>query len=109
MLRCCFTARDSSTWVDELLDDESELLLVERFICLHFKLGLLAFWGLWFSMIFSTNLFGGFRLMEIFPITWKFASQNFQPVDCVAVFDGHQIWMGTHDSLSGEEPLAGWQ
>ena len=44
------------------------------------KLGLLEFWSLWFSVVFLTNLFDGFRLLGIFPITWKFASQNFQPV-----------------------------
>ena len=44
------------------------------------KLGLLTFWGLWFSVVFMTNLFDGFRLLGIFSVTWKAASQNFQPV-----------------------------
>jgi len=44
------------------------------------KLALLAFWGLWFSVVFLTNLSDGCRLLGILPTTWKFASQNFQPV-----------------------------
>ena len=68
-----------------------------------FELGLLAFWGLWFSAIFLTNLFEGFRLMEIFPITWKWASQHFSGslgpcqvsdlyvVACIGVPRGHGV------------------
>ena len=28
------------------------------------KLGLLSFWGLWFVMVFSTNLFEGFKVID---------------------------------------------
>lgn len=41
---------------------------------------LLAFLGLWFSARFLTNLFEGFRLMEIFPITMEVCISAFQPV-----------------------------
>ena len=44
------------------------------------KLGLLSFWGLWFVMVFSTNLFEGLKVLHRIPWTWKFASHNFQPV-----------------------------
>ena len=44
------------------------------------KLGLLSFWDLWFFVVFLTNLFEGFRILSIFPVTWKFASKNFEPV-----------------------------
>ena len=44
------------------------------------KLGLLSFWDLWFSVAFLTNLFDGFRILGIFPVTWQFASHNSQPV-----------------------------
>ena len=44
------------------------------------KLGLLSFWGLWFVMVFSTNLFEGFKVIHRIPWTWKFASHNYQPV-----------------------------
>lgn len=44
------------------------------------KLGLLFFWGLWFSIVFLTNLFEGFRVLRVVPTTWKYASHNFKPV-----------------------------
>ena len=44
------------------------------------KLGLLSFWGLWFLIVFSTNLCEGLKLLRLIPWTWKFASHNFQAV-----------------------------
>ena len=44
------------------------------------KLGLLSFWGLWFVLVFFTNLCEGLRVLHRLPWTWKFASHNFQPV-----------------------------
>jgi len=57
------------------------------------KLGLLTFWGLWFSVVFLTNLFDGFRLLGIFPITWKVASQNFQPVAKATARYVSSVWL----------------
>ena len=44
------------------------------------KLGLLTFWGLWFLLVFSTNLCEGLKVLRLIPWTWKFASHNFQAV-----------------------------
>jgi hypothetical protein len=47
---------------------------------LGIKLGLLSFWGLWFLLVFSTNLCEGLKVLRLIPWTWKFASHNFQAV-----------------------------
>ena len=47
---------------------------------LFLKLALLSFWGLWFIMVFSTNLFEGMKVLHRIPWTWKCASHNVQPV-----------------------------
>ena len=40
------------------------------------KLALVAFWGLWYLIAFSTNLCEGLRALRILPQTWPFASGN---------------------------------
>lgn len=44
------------------------------------KFGLLSFWGLWFLLVFLTNLCEGLKVLLLIPWTWKFASHNFQAV-----------------------------
>jgi hypothetical protein len=41
------------------------------------KLGLIAFWTLWFAIVCLTNLFAGLKVLGIVPKQTKFASQNF--------------------------------
>lgn len=41
-----------------------------------FKIGLLAFWGLWFLIACLTNLCDSFKALQIFRRTWVFASGN---------------------------------
>ena len=44
------------------------------------KLGLIAYWGIWFTIIFLTNAFAALRALRVVPQKWKFASQNFELV-----------------------------
>jgi hypothetical protein len=44
------------------------------------KLGLLLFWGLWYLVVFSTNLCESFRALKILPRTWRLASGNLRAV-----------------------------
>ena len=57
------------------------------------KLGLLSFWGLWFVMVFSTNLFEGLKVFRRIPWTWKFASHNFQPVVVATAEYRAPVWV----------------
>ena len=57
------------------------------------KLGLLLFWCLWFSIVFLTNLFEGFRVLRVVPITWKFASHNFKPVEHATAGYHAPLWL----------------
>jgi len=52
-----------------------------------FKLGLLAFWGLWFMSACITNLCDSFRVGGILNKTWPFASGNFK-----SLTDAMQVW-----------------
>jgi hypothetical protein len=77
------------------------------------KIGLLSFWGLWFVMVFSTNLFEGLKVLHRLSWTWKFASHNFQPVVLAtaeyhapawlpkALFSGVLLWQLTTVLLFG--------
>ena len=47
---------------------------------LPFKLGLISFWGLWFLILFLTNLCEACKVLRVAPATWKFASHNFGPL-----------------------------
>jgi len=44
------------------------------------KLGLLAFWNLWYVIAVTTNLCEGFEELRIFPKTWRFASGNLRAI-----------------------------
>jgi len=44
------------------------------------KLGLIAFWGIWFTIVLLTNVFAALRALRVVPQKWKFASQNFELV-----------------------------
>jgi hypothetical protein len=44
------------------------------------KLGLLAFWGLWYLIAFSTNLCESFKTLGVLRNTWPFASENLRAV-----------------------------
>ena len=44
------------------------------------KLGLLAFWNLWYVIAVTTNLCEGFEELRIFPNTWRFASGNLRAI-----------------------------
>ena len=44
------------------------------------KLGLIAFWGIWFTIVLLTNVFAALRALRAVPQKWKFASQNFELV-----------------------------
>ena len=40
------------------------------------KLGLILFWGAWFSIVFLTNAFSAMKAGGMLPPTWRFASKN---------------------------------
>ena len=44
------------------------------------KVGLVAFWGLWFFIAFLTNMFDGMKAAGLLSPRWKFASENYQAV-----------------------------
>ena len=45
-----------------------------------FKLLLLFFWSLWFTLVFLTNLSEGLKQIKILPEDWKFASKNYEQI-----------------------------
>lgn len=47
---------------------------------LTLKLGLLLFWSLWFSVVFTTNTFEGLKCLRLLPQDWKFASDNYTAI-----------------------------
>ena len=49
-------------------------------IIFYFKLGLLVFWGLWYSIAFSTNLCECLERLRVLPKAWPFASGNLRDV-----------------------------
>lgn len=44
------------------------------------KLGLLAFWGAWFGLLFATNLCAALKGLKLLPQSWRFASTNYQAI-----------------------------
>jgi hypothetical protein len=55
------------------------------------KLGLLAFWTLWFGVTSVTNLCCALKALKILPRSWKFASDNYRAVaGAVAVYHSTQ-------------------
>jgi len=44
----------------------------------YFKLGLLLFWGCWFSFAFTTNLLDFLHVLGYLPSDWLFRSGNYQ-------------------------------
>jgi hypothetical protein len=44
------------------------------------KSGLLAFWAIWFGIVFLTNLFAALKAMGVIAPSWKFASRNYDAV-----------------------------
>lgn len=57
------------------------------------KLGLLSFWGLWFVLVFFTNLFEGLKVLHRISWTWKFASHNYQPVVLATAEYHAPLWL----------------
>lgn len=53
------------------------------------KVGLLALWAAWFSLVAATNIFDALRMLGILPQRWRFASENYERLrDAVAVYQG---------------------
>lgn len=69
-------------------------MLVESSL-IFLKLGLFSFWGLWFVMVFCTNLFEGCKVLHIAPWTWQFASHNFEPVRLATAEYDAPSWVPT--------------
>lgn len=44
----------------------------------YLKLGLVFFWGLWFLLAFSTNVFDYLYHFNLLPTAWRFRSGNYQ-------------------------------
>ena len=42
------------------------------------KRGIVAFWAMWFTIVFSTNLCDGAKAFSVLPSEWKFASGNYE-------------------------------
>jgi hypothetical protein len=52
------------------------------------KLGLIAFWALWFGITFVTNLCSALKARRMLSQRWKFASENYRAVaDAASVYD----------------------
>lgn len=70
------------------------------------KLGLMAFWAVWLTVVFLTNLFNDMKVVGVLPDHWKFASKNYEAISKVTsiyhvpswlngfLFLGIIIWQG---------------
>jgi hypothetical protein len=44
------------------------------------KLGLMAFWAIWLTIIFVSNLLEDMKVVGVLPQNWKFASNNYEAI-----------------------------
>jgi hypothetical protein len=55
--------------------------------------GLVLFWSLWLSVVFSSNLTDGLRQVGLLPMEWRFASGNFRLiVQTIEIYSLGESW-----------------
>ncbi|MBC8022960.1 MAG: hypothetical protein H7Y14_07565 [Burkholderiales bacterium] len=57
------------------------------------KLALLAFWAVWFAIVFLTNLFGALKAAGKLAPEWKFASKNYEMVQKAVSLYAAPAWL----------------